>query len=158
MPPTQLKQTALPFQPSEAQMAVFSTWSEDTLLGYVKNTAKLCGWLIYHTRFSLKSDAGFPDLCLVSQAPRQDGRLIFAELKREGLWPTEGRLSKSAVPHWINGQEEWLKALYDTPAEVYIWWPSDVRDIAAILSDGPGHLMPCVLRMRDYVSKGRPRK
>lgn len=153
-----MKQLSLPLQPSEAEMAVFSTWSEDTLLSYVRNTARMCGWLIYHTKFSLKADAGFPDLCLVGAPPRQDGRLIFAELKREGRWPTEGRLSAGAAPHWINGQREWLLALSDTPAEVYLWWPSDSKDIATVLADGPGTLMPCVQRTRDYLREGRPRK
>jgi len=157
-PATTQHQLELPFQPSEAQMAVFNSWSESTLLTYVRNTAKLCGWLAYHTKFSIKSDAGFPDLCLVGAPPRQDGRLIFAELKREGKWPTEGRLSSGAAPHWIQGQKEWLEALFDTPAEVYVWWPSDAKDIAAILADGPGMLMPCVQRIREYVRKGRPPK
>lgn len=152
-----MNQLTLPLQPSEAQMAVFSSWSEDTLLGYVRNTAKMCNWMLYHTRFSLKSDAGFPDLCLVGAPPRQDGRVIFAELKREGRWPTEGRLSKGAAPHWINGQQEWLKALSETCAETYLWWPSDAKDIATILADAPGHLMPCVLRMKDYLREGRPK-
>lgn len=144
-----MRQLPLPISTDEAVMAVWSSWSEDTLQSYVLRTARLCGWLAYHTRFSIKSAAGFPDLVLVKES-----RLIFAELKRQGLWPTEGRLSKGAVPHWLNGQREWLLALSETPAEVYLWWPSDSHDISVILSQDArpaDATMECVTRTKEYL-------
>ena len=43
------------------------------------SAAKRMGWsLVYHTRFSVQSEPGFPDLVLVNT--RQQ-RMIFAELK-----------------------------------------------------------------------------
>lgn len=150
-------QLELPFQPGEAEMAVFSHWTETTLLNYCRRTAKMLGWLVYHTKYSLKSDAGFPDLILVGDGERrQDGRVIAAELKKQGLWPTEGRLSTGAVPHWINGQREWLKALAVTPVETYLWWPSDAQDIAFILNDGATLDMECVRRTDAYLREGKP--
>ena len=141
-----MRQLPIPFREDEAMVAVFNTWSEDTLQSYVLRTARMCGWLAYHTRFSIKSSAGFPDLVLVKGT-----RLIVAELKRQGLWPTEGRLSKGAVPRWIDGQREWLLALSATAAEVYLWWPSDSQDIATILTTGADARMECVTRTGDYL-------
>jgi hypothetical protein len=129
-----------------AVATVFSTWSENDLLTYVRRTAKMLGWMLYHTRFSLKSDAGFPDLVLVKD------RIVYAELKRENKWPTEGRLSNGIVPRWVNGQREWITALAQAGAEVYIWWPSDSRDIADILMSGATEAMACVTRTRDYLA------
>lgn len=143
-----MRQLPLPLSTDEAVMAVWSAWSEDTLQSYVLKTARLTGWLAYHTRFSIKSAAGFPDLVLV----RED-RLIFAELKRQGLWPTEGRLSKGAVPHWVVGQREWLQALDQTQADVFLWWPSDAHDIATILTAGADASMECVTRTREYLQE-----
>lgn len=61
---------------------------------------------------------GFPDLVLC-----RPPRLIFAELKSE-----TGKLSTD--------QQEWLEALRACGAEVYVWRPSDLERITAILSDG----------------------
>ncbi|MFA5317167.1 MAG: VRR-NUC domain-containing protein [Dehalococcoidales bacterium] len=55
--------------------------------------AKLYGWKIYHTHDSRKSEAGFPDLCLV-----KDNRLIFWEVKSD-----KGKLSSE--------QWDWLTCL-----------------------------------------------
>ncbi len=60
--------------------------------------------------------AGWPDLVLCKPP-----RLIFAELKTE-----EGILSR--------GQLEWLDALTDCHAAVFVWRPSDWKQIQAILS------------------------
>lgn len=132
----------------EAERLIWSSWSEDQLLGYVRTTAKAAGWMCYHTRFSLKSEAGYPDVCLVQ---KETGRLLFAELKRQGKWPTEGHLSRGAIPRWVVGQREWLEALAATDAEVYLLWPSDCHDIATILLHGPDPEMECVQRIRRYL-------
>lgn len=74
----------------------------------VVHLARVCGWRLYHTRDSRRSNPGFPDLTLVRRE-----RLIFAELKAE-----KGKLSKD--------QDDWLAALDAIPAaEVYVWRPSD---------------------------------
>lgn len=149
--PRGLVQANLPLDPAvdEALYAVYASWSEDMLLTNVRNQAHAAGYLCYHTRFSLKSAAGFPDLVLVGGP--QGNRLIFAELKRQGKAPTEGHLSKGVIPRWVVGQREWLKALDDAAAEVYWWWPSDVHDIGAILTTGPREEMDCVRRTREYL-------
>ena len=73
----------------------------------VRKLAKLFGWEYYHTHDSRKSEAGFPDLVLV-----RDGRLIFAELKREKKQPTDDQMK------WLN------KLSQCENAEVYVWKPS----------------------------------
>jgi len=78
--------------------------------------AKRCGWRVYHTYDSRKSQAGFPDLVLV----RRD-RLLFIELKRELGKPTPE-------------QSEWLEALSVVPRiEVFIWRPQDWTEIEGVL-------------------------
>ena len=79
--------------------------------------------LIYHPRYSLGSEPGWPDLTLIR---RQDRRLVFAELKTE-----KGRLSsrQSEVLDLLN----LLATPFDLTAkdhpcflEVHIWRPSDL--------------------------------
>lgn len=76
------------------------------------------GWLGYHTHRSQHSPAGFPDLCLV-----RDGRLIFAELKRQAA-------KHKPTP----AQVAWLDALDDVAVRaaaavtVYLWRPLDLLD------------------------------
>jgi hypothetical protein len=76
----------------------------------VLELAELRRWLCYHTYDSRRSQAGFPDLVLVRR-----GRLIFAELKTD-----VGRVS--------DPQQEWLKALDSTAAEVHVWRPVDLTN------------------------------
>jgi VRR-NUC domain len=63
--------------------------------------------LIYHTKYSIQSAAGFPDLVLVGR-----GRLIFAEVKSD-----TGKLTPS--------QLAWYAGLLDVGAEAYVWRPAD---------------------------------
>lgn len=81
------------------------------------------GWTYYHAPDN-KPDRngriqnivkGFPDLVLV-----KDGRLVFAELKKE-----LGRVTPE--------QTEWLAQLAATGAETYIWRPSQWREVDAYL-------------------------
>tara|TARA_Y100000310_G_scaffold323089_1_gene383000 strand:- start:916 stop:1251 length:336 start_codon:yes stop_codon:yes gene_type:complete len=44
----------------------------------IKMATDIYGWEVFHDGDSRRSNAGFPDLVLV-----KDGKLIFAELKRE---------------------------------------------------------------------------
>lgn len=81
-------------------------WREKEFQREVVNHARLHGWRkIYHTYFSDRSEAGFPDLVLV-----RPGRIVFAELKT-----MKGKVSPT--------QDEWLTALMDGGAEVYTWRP-----------------------------------
>lgn len=130
---------------SEAEQAVFGLTTEDDLLVYVRNTAGLAQFLYYHPTFSIKGPSGFPDVVLVH---RTTGRTIIAELKREGLWPTTDRFKQG---RWLRGQRTWLDALLRGPVEAYLWWPSDHRDIAEILTDGPRDDMRCVVRLKEWL-------
>ena len=99
------------------------TTTENQLLEAVRGYAKLTGWLTYHTHDSRRSEPGFPDLVMV-----RGGRLIFAELKREGGNPTPE-------------QRIWLAELGDVGryslgnVRCYLWKPSDWLngDIEAVL-------------------------
>lgn len=98
------------------QAGAFPPETEEHWQGVVLKAASTLGWLCYHTRFSWKSEPGYPDITLVRGA-----RLIFAELKRDDKDPTPE-------------QELWLKALGQVPAvEVYVWRPRDWDDVQRIL-------------------------
>ena len=89
---------------------------ERVLHDQVLALARLYNWRPYFTYDSRRSPPGYPDLHLV-----RGKRQIFAELKTE-----RGRLTVE--------QLEWLEALRAIPSnEVFIWRPSDVPQIAAIL-------------------------
>lgn len=91
--------------------------NEKELDGHVRNLAKMCGWLYYHTYRSKRSPAGFPD-CVLVKPPRT----IFAELKSD-----EGKVSPE--------QQEWLEKLGACPQnEVYLWRPDDLQEIATVLA------------------------
>jgi|GEM_PF-1569763 len=142
---------------TEVEQLVWSTWREADLLTYVERTARLLGYRAYHTTFSIKSAAGFPDLVLTSAGRR---RTVYAELKQEGLWPTVGRVRKE-TGRWIEGQTDWLRDLQDAGNEVYLWWPSDAQDIARILDDrGPAFLgvggVRCVERLETWLEANPP--
>ena len=95
--------------------------SEASLLSKVTDTAHLYGWKIYHTWSSKHSASGFPDLVLA-----KDGRLIFAELKRDDKGPD------------LN-QQDWLSELGRVHAvEVYLWRPRDFDEIERVLGAGSG--------------------
>lgn len=86
----------------------------------VVQLAKQLGYRVYHTFNSRRSTHGFPDLCLVGR------RLIFLELKRE-----TGKLTVE--------QRDWLAAMVQTGAEVYVVRPRDLEELAAVLSSiAPG--------------------
>jgi hypothetical protein len=81
-----------------------------------RGLAPTLGWrLSYHTLRSKGSQSGFPDRVLVRD------RIIYVELKRQHATPTDT-------------QKEWLDALATADAEVYLWKPSDLDEIAQILA------------------------
>jgi hypothetical protein len=77
---------------------------------------KMFGWLYYHTKFSMGSNAGFPDIVAT-----KGQKLLFIELKREGKLPTDRQM-------------EWLNALYygvshvTGAVDVHVWTPSDLSN------------------------------
>jgi hypothetical protein len=97
------------------------TLTEKDFQATVLEYAQLMGWKAYHTWNSMRSAPGFPDLVLV-----RGSRLIFAELKN-----VTGKLTPA--------QEEWLKALSQTVAEVYVWRPGDWEAIELALERSCRH-------------------
>jgi len=102
---------------------------EQELLNAVIELAHLYGWLVAHFRpaqtmhgwrTAVSADgAGFPDCVMVH---KESGRVIYAELKSE-----EGKVSPE--------QQIWLETLAGCPRnEVYLWRPSDLDEIAKVLS------------------------
>lgn len=77
--------------------------------------ARLMGWRSYHTHDSRRSDAGFPDLVLIRRP-----RIVWVELKAD-----RGRLTGE--------QRAWLDDLRACGQEVFLWRPSDFREIEKVL-------------------------
>lgn len=90
--------------------------SEKGFLAAVVRLARLCGWLVYHTHDSRRSQAGFPDLVLCKPP-----RVIYAELKSE-----RGRVRPE--------QQQWLERLRACGADARLWRPSDWKEIQEVLS------------------------
>jgi hypothetical protein len=131
---------------SDAERAVFASWSEDDVDREVRRLCHVFSWRYYHSFLSIRSTKGFPDLCLV-RAPR----VVFAELKRQGGKLTGRRLvhDKQGYPRWIEGQEDWLRALAQCPGvETYVWMPDSLGEVATILDTGPVPGMRSVARVR----------
>ena len=89
--------------------------TEKDFQGIVVDLAKLHRWLVFHTHDSRRSAPGFPDLTMVRR-----GKLIFAELKTE------------KGPTSID-QKRWLVELQMAHPHVYLWRPSDWREIEEVL-------------------------
>ena len=82
--------------------------SEKDFQADVEKFARKNGWMVYHTRDSRKSAAGFPDLVLI-----RGPRLIVAELKVGDNKPTAAQL-------------DWLEAFRGARVEeVFVWRPED---------------------------------
>ena len=82
----------------------------------VVDLAAQLGWRrAYHTHDSRRSSSGFPDLVLVRD------RVVFIECKREKTRATEA-------------QRDWLGALVDAGAEVYIVRPRNLQAVANVLA------------------------
>ena len=84
--------------------------TEAMFQGLVLNMAETFGWEVFHDGDSRRSNAGFPDLVLV-----KDGRIIFAELKRE----------KNSYPS--KPQMDWLALLSQAAGDnvmAVLWRPS----------------------------------
>lgn len=105
----------------------YREYSEAQFQAIVIRIAMYAGWKHYHApdnrpnangRVQQNIVAGFPDLVLV-----KEDKLIFAELKKE-----TGILSAA--------QKDWLARLEKTNVECYVWRPSMIKEITAILEEG----------------------
>lgn len=84
--------------------------------------AGYCGWkLIYHTRDSRGSAAGFPDLVMI----RGDS-MIVAELKSQ-----QGRVSPAQL-QWYGACLK-VEDRSNGAVQAYLWRPSDLDDIERVL-------------------------
>lgn len=95
----------------------------------VLSIAKLYGWDHYHPPAvdprrvgGTPYKPGWPDLTLA-----KPGRVIFAELKADGNYPTAD-------------QRKWLALLDAAGMEVAVWWPKDLPVIMRVL--GPAAERP----------------
>lgn len=91
--------------------------NEKAFMASIIRAAKAMHWHVYHTHYSKRSEAGFPDLVLVRE---QDARLIFAEVKGP-----RGILT--------DAQHKWLRALTFANAETYVWYPKQWDEILGVL-------------------------
>ena len=121
-----------------ASNAARARWGKETEADFqntVIELAELHRWRIYHVarvKGQLRSETskGFPDLVLARHyiparssrraAGLPAGRLVFAELKLEGEDPTDE-------------QEIWHALLRSAGEEMYVWRPSDWREIEEVL-------------------------
>lgn len=94
---------------TDAQTLIAKAMTEAELFENVRAAARLYGWLLYHTRDSRGSTAGFPDLLLA-----RTGHILAAELKREQ------RKTTPAQDHWLRVLES-----VGSPVQVFVWRPSD---------------------------------
>jgi VRR-NUC domain len=109
--------------------------SEAAWTAHVIALARWQGWRVFHARPArtvkgwrtpVQGDGvGFPDLVMV----REDGRLLFAELKAE-----KGKSSPA--------QEDWGRALRNAGMEYYLWRPRDRERVRAILQERPATVLP----------------
>lgn len=88
-------------------MATRLEMTENDLQAAVEQLARLRGWLVYHTRRSTGSAAGFPDLILLRET-----RCLAVELKRDGKNPTAT-------------QTMWLTAFDAAGVATAVWRPVD---------------------------------
>ncbi len=111
-----LGEKAEPVAPAPATAA-----DEKHFMADVIREAKRCGWLVYHTHNSRRSQAGFPDLVMIRGC-----RMIVAELKTE-----TGKTSPQ--------QDDWLLAFNSVAytsdnLEVHVWTPSMWPEIERTLA------------------------
>ena len=89
---------------------------EAELLANVIELAELCGWLVYHTYDSRRSNPGFPDLTMMRCRPVK--QLMFVELKSE-----RGRLTE-AQELWGEGLSA-MAAVTSNIVAYRVWRPAD---------------------------------
>lgn len=102
-----------------AEYNLWQLWqlSETAFQSQVIKLATEQGWMYYHTKWSLHSPRGFPDLVLTHPGFR---RTVFIELKRMAGTPSPA-------------QTQWLSALQECGNEVYLFRPDDQSELETVL-------------------------
>lgn len=92
----------------------------------ILHLARTCGgWLVYHTRNSQGSNAGWPDLVLLDQV---NNRLHVRELKAYNRRGVLGIVTPA--------QAEWLAGLAAAGVDAGTWTPDDWPEIEDLLTRG----------------------
>lgn len=89
--------------------------SEKAFMQAVIDSARLHGWLVYHTHDARRSEPGFPDLVLL-----RGPQILVFELKTE-----RGKLS--------DAQKRWLSAFEAAAVPTYVLRPSAWDEIQLAL-------------------------
>ncbi len=96
----------------------------------VVELARALDWIVGWTHDARKSEPGEPDLRMVH---KEQGRVLFVELKSEKGKLTKGRWNKAGT-RWLPGQDTWAEALNACPGtEYYLFRPSDWDEIEEVL-------------------------
>ena len=96
---------------------LYATVTEKQFHQQIVQAAHLCGWMLYHTYDSRRSEAGYPDDTLVHPV---SGDFFLIEEKTE-----KGRLSPA--------QKRWIAALEASHIEVHVYRPHQIDEIIARL-------------------------
>lgn len=109
---------------------VITLISESAFQQTVVELARALGYIVGFTHDARKSEPGEPDLRMVH---KEQGRVLFLELKTEKGRLTKGRWNKAGT-RFMPGQNDWAEALNACPgAEYYLFRPSDWDEIEAVL-------------------------
>ena len=113
-----------------AQRVVARAMSEAELTEHVVAAARQFDWLAHHCRPArtgggswrtpIQGDAGFPDMCLA-----RDGRVIFAELKREGKRPDAAQMAWAWALVGADDEGGFPSAMGNGGVSYYVWRPAD---------------------------------
>lgn len=129
-----------------ARSQVNAVTTEAEFQAQVVDLAKLHGWQVFHAlpvqrasdgkhRTAFQGDAGFPDLVMA-----RDGRIVVAELKREGQKPRPEQLDWLSALAGVVWRQEHRAVVVGldpgAPPTVYValWRPSDWESIEAVLA------------------------
>lgn len=103
------------------RMPTLESWQSLTEAAFqrqIQDFAAFCGFnLIYHTRYSLGSPSGYPDLTLVSESKQ---RVLFIEVKGP-----KGVVSPA--------QRVWIDGLRNAGQEAYVFKPQDWPQVERVL-------------------------
>lgn len=119
---TEGKTAVVPGIPTTAPRMI----SEKEFMQAVIDLARQCGWMVYHTYRSNRSEPGYPDLTMVLDRNDAAGfpfRIFWVELKTQ-----DGTLTAP--------QQTWIEAIRAAGGECYLWRPSDWPQIVEVLNGG----------------------
>ena len=121
---------ARPRDLTPAQRVIARAMSEADLTAHVIAAAHQFGWLVHHCRPArtsdgrwltpIQGDAGFPDLCLA-----RGGRIIYAELKREGKKPDAAQMAWAWALIGADDEGMFPSAMGNGGVSYYVFRPAD---------------------------------